>query len=195
MYFYILSALMENEFTKTIINEYFLNEQAVRISFAILFALIFYLIYIRFVRNFLGKTVLESEILAGRTGKREKRIKSWILFADRIGGGIIIISLLLFIMSELNFNISPILTGAGILGLVLGLGSQALIKDVLGGFFILLEGQYGVGDKVKIAGLDGEVKQITLRKTILFKKKSGAIHTIPNGEVKTVTVFKKKGAK
>jgi len=186
---------MDNNFTRAIINDYFISEQTVRIFFAIIFALVFYLIFVIFVRRFLGKTLLNSVIASGRAAKREKQIKSWILFMDRIGGAIIIFSLLLFIMSELNFNISPILTGAGIVGLVIGLGSQTIIKDLLGGFFILLEGQYSEGDKVKIAGLEGVVKKINLRKTVLVEGKSGAIHTIPNGEVKTVTVFKKKEKK
>lgn len=184
---------MNSNLTQAIINDYFLSEQTVRIFVAVLVALIAYWIFYRFVRHVL-RGVFVNAILPGiKTEKREKQIRGWILFFDSIGGTVIIFSLLLFVLSELNFNISPILTGAGIVGLVIGLGSQAIIKDIIGGFFILFEGQYCEGDDVKIAGLDGKVQKITLRRTILITKKKDAIHTIPNGEVKTVTVFRKKG--
>jgi len=102
----------------------------------------------------------------------------------------VFIILFLVIIYELGFNIMPILTGAGILGLAVSFGAQTLIKDLIAGFFIILENQYNVGDSVKIGENEGRVYKITLRTTILKDKDESRIF-IPNSEIKKVTVFKK----
>jgi small conductance mechanosensitive channel len=62
---------------------------------------------------------------------------------------------------------TPLLTTAGILGLAVGFGAQSLVKDVISGFFILFEDQYGVGDSIRIGDMEGVVEHMTLRVTIL----------------------------
>ena len=94
---------------------------------------------------------------------------------------------ILMIMGEFNLKTGPILTGAGILGLAVGFGAQSLVKDVISGFFILLEDQYGVGDAVRIGDLEGAVEHMTLRITIL-RNFEGHVHVIPNGIVTSLTV-------
>jgi small-conductance mechanosensitive channel len=93
----------------------------------------------------------------------------------------------LMIMGEFNLSTGPILTTAGILGLAVGFGAQSLVKDVISGFFILLEDQYGVGDAVRIGDLEGVVEHMTLRITIL-RNFEGHVHVIPNGSVSSLTV-------
>lgn len=95
----------------------------------------------------------------------------------------------LIIMSSWGFNIIPILTGAGILGLAISFGAQTLIKDLINGFLIIAEDQFNVGDRVKIGSFDGEVYKITLRLTILRDKKENLIY-IPNSQVTTVVKLK-----
>jgi small-conductance mechanosensitive channel len=93
----------------------------------------------------------------------------------------------IMIMGEFDLSTGPILTTAGILGLAVGFGAQSLVKDVISGFFILLEDQYGVGDAVRIGDLEGVVEHMTLRITIL-RNFEGHVHVIPNGSVSILTV-------
>jgi small-conductance mechanosensitive channel len=89
------------------------------------------------------------------------------------------------ILRELGFNITPLLTGAGIAGVAIGLGAQAIVRDFLAGFFILMENQIRVGDVIRTEGADGQVVRISLRTTHL-RDADGILHIIPNGEIKTV---------
>jgi len=95
---------------------------------------------------------------------------------------------ILMALDALGVHIVALLAGAGIAGLALGFGAQGLIKDVLTGFFILFEDQYGVGDAVAINGSSGTVIGIGLRLTKL-KGASGELYIIPNGQISEVTNF------
>lgn len=92
---------------------------------------------------------------------------------------------LLIILPEFGINIAPILAGAGLIGLAVGMASKDIISDFISGLFIILEDQYNIGDRVKVAGIEGEVKEITLRKTII-KDKNGLFYLIPNSQIKTI---------
>lgn len=83
-------------------------------------------------------------------------------------------------------NIGPLLAGAGILGLAFSFGAQSLVKDVIAGFFILVENQFGVGDVIEIAGKSGSVERMTLRVTVL-RDGEGTMHVIPNSAITTVS--------
>jgi small conductance mechanosensitive channel len=82
-----------------------------------------------------------------------------------------------------SVNITPVLTGAGVLGLAVGFGAQSLVKDVISGLFIIMENQYRKGDVIKIAGESGVVEEINLRRTIL-RDGDGVYHVVPNGEIR-----------
>jgi small-conductance mechanosensitive channel len=97
---------------------------------------------------------------------------------------------LLMILRELNLDITPILTGAGIAGVAIGFGAQTLVKDVISGFFLLLENQVRVGDVVSINGTGGLCEAITLR-TIVLRDESGAVHIFPNGSITTLANMSK----
>lgn len=86
----------------------------------------------------------------------------------------------------LEIQIGPILAAAGVLGLAVGFGAQSLVKDLISGFFILLEDQIRVGDVVEIAGKAGVVERMNLKMTIL-RDLSGNVHFVPNGEISVVT--------
>ena len=104
-------------------------------------------------------------------------------------GKIIIILLISFmIMSELNVPIGPILAGFGIVGIAVGFGAQYLIRDLIAGFFIILENQYRVGDVAKVADIAGLVEEINLRKTVL-RDLDGIVHHIPNGEIRVASNY------
>ena len=104
-----------------------------------------------------------------------------------------IISIML-ILEELGINIAPILAGAGVLGLAVSFGAQNLVKDVITGFFILFEDQYGMGDVIQVDSHVGIVENMNLRTTIL-RDMAGNVHIIPNGEIKQVVVMTKLWAR
>lgn len=88
----------------------------------------------------------------------------------------------LMILRELGLDITPLLTGAGIAGLAVGFGAQHLVRDVISGFFLLLEDQVNVGDVVRVNGTEGQVESVKLR-TITLRDVSGTVHIIPNGAI------------
>ena len=92
----------------------------------------------------------------------------------------------MIVLPEFGINITPFLAGAGILGLVIGMGSKDLITDFLAGLFIILENQYRIDDIVVIAGIEGMVKDINFRRTILVDK-DGTVHYVPNGQIKVTS--------
>lgn len=104
-------------------------------------------------------------------------------------GNIAIYTILLFMVLNLfGVDIRPILAGAGVIGLAIGFGAQSLVKDFVSGLFILVENQYGIGDKVKIGAFEGNVIRITMRSTVL-KDDEGKIYYISNGLIKNVINF------
>jgi small conductance mechanosensitive channel len=95
------------------------------------------------------------------------------------------------VLKELGVEIAPVLAAAGIVGLAVGFGAQSLVKDVISGFFILLEDQIRVGDVVEIAGKGGLVEKINLKTTIL-RDLAGNVHYVPNGHIDVVTNMTKE---
>jgi small conductance mechanosensitive channel len=88
-------------------------------------------------------------------------------------------------LGVLGVNTGPILAGAGLVGLAVGLGAQSLVTDVVSGFFILFEGQYLVGDLVEIGEATGRVEAVSIRHTQV-RDAQGKLHIIPNGQIKEV---------
>lgn len=92
----------------------------------------------------------------------------------------------LIILREIGVDIGPILASAGILGLAVGFGAQNLVRDVVSGFFILLENQIGVGDVAVINGTGGLVEEVNIR-TIVLRDAAGTVHVFPNGTISTLS--------
>ena len=92
----------------------------------------------------------------------------------------------LMIIRELGYDIAPLVAGAGIVGIAIGFGAQTLVKDLIGGFFVLLEGQFYVGDVVHVGLIKGKVEAIKLR-TTLVRDGEGVLNIIPNGEMRVVS--------
>jgi len=101
---------------------------------------------------------------------------------------------LLMILGELGIQLAPLLATAGIGALAIGFGAQSLVKDVINGFFIILENQYRIGDVIDVAGVSGLVESITLRRTVL-RDLEGRVHFVPNGEIKIVSNLSKEWAR
>ncbi len=118
--------------------------------------------------------------------ERQKRARTLASVLRSLGLVAILVAASLMVLAELGVDIAPLLAGAGILGLALGLGAQSLVRDLMGGFFILVEEQFHAGDVVAIGAITGTVERMTLRATYL-RDLDGSLHLIPNGEVRIVS--------
>lgn len=96
--------------------------------------------------------------------------------------------MILLLLSEINVQVGPLLASAGVLGLAIGFGAQGLVKDVITGFFIILEDQFAVGDVIQTGTFKGTVEVIGLRTTKLVSWQ-GEVHIIPNGTIASVTNY------
>ena len=101
---------------------------------------------------------------------------------------------LLLMLDEIGFNLGPLLAGASVVGVALAFGAQSLVRDVLSGFFILLEDQYGVGDSITVFDVTGTVEEVNLRVTQV-RAGDGTVWYIPNGEIRKVGNSAKEWAK
>jgi small conductance mechanosensitive channel len=119
------------------------------------------------------------------TTLREKRGQT-IAQLLRSVGRVLILTIAVLLTFNVFINIAPILAGAGILGLAISFGAQSLVRDVISGFFILLENQFAVGDVIEAAGKSGVVERMTMR-VVILRDLEGTMHVIPNGEMKVVS--------
>jgi small conductance mechanosensitive channel len=119
------------------------------------------------------------------TTLREKRGRT-ITQLLRSVGRVVIVTLAILLTFNVFINIAPILAGAGILGLAISFGAQSLVRDIISGFFILLENQFAVGDVIEAVGKSGVVERMTLR-VVVLRDIEGTMHVIPNGEMKVVS--------
>src|SRR5579883_3235609 len=110
----------------------------------------------------------------GSTIEMEKRATTIISVLSKLASMVIWLVALVMALTETGFHIEPLLAGLGVAGLALGLGAQTLIKDWLGGLFLLLEDQIRIGDSVTINGVSGDVVEMNLRTTVL-RAESGAV--------------------
>jgi small-conductance mechanosensitive channel len=133
------------------------------------------------INSFIGKVSVSTKAAAALK-KRAQTLAS--LTANIANVGILGVALVM-IIAEWGVNITPIITGLGVVGLAISFGTQTLIRDIVSGFFILFENVYNVGDRVKIAGVEGSVKEINLRTTIL-EGEDGKTFVIPNSAIQTV---------
>jgi small conductance mechanosensitive channel len=120
---------------------------------------------------------------AGSERLSEVRTMSGVIRAT----GLAIIGLIAGFMclDAIGFNLAPLLASAGIAGIAIGLAAQTIVKDVLNGFLILVEGQFSVGDQVRVAGVSGVVEALTLRRTSV-RDADGTLYVIPNSQITTV---------
>jgi small conductance mechanosensitive channel len=110
----------------------------------------------------------------------------------RWGTGILIVgSALLMLLSTFGVDITPLLASVGVAGLAVSLGAQSLIKDLIGGFLILAENQYAVGDHIQVGEVLGQVERFTLRATYV-RALNGRLYVVPNGEVRIVANLTKE---
>jgi small conductance mechanosensitive channel len=143
----------------------------------------------RWIAKWMEKFVYEKDPLqASEAKKRAHTLGNILRHAFLI---IITFVAVLMILGELGIQLGPLLATAGIGALAIGFGAQGLVKDLISGFFIILENQYRIGDVIEVAGVSGLVESVSLRKTVL-RDLQGKVHTIPNGEIKVASNFSKE---
>lgn len=123
--------------------------------------------------------------------EREKRARTLASLLRAVGTTLVLIVAAMMALREIGLDITPLIAGAGVAGLAIGFGAQSLIKDIVAGFFILLEDQFHVGDVIQAGGVSGQVERMTLRMTIV-RDLQGTVHFIPNGEIKVASNLTKE---
>jgi moderate conductance mechanosensitive channel len=154
-------------------------------------ARILLLILLAFAANRFAASVIrnaEHEIADGddlKTQERRKRLHTVGATSRRFFSVLIWSAAALMVLRELDVDITPVLTGAGIIGLAVGFGAQTLVKDIISGLFLIAEDQVRLGDVAEINGIGGAVEEINLR-TIVLRDLEGTLHYIANGEIRTL---------
>lgn len=116
---------------------------------------------------------------------RKSRMQTFLPIVRNVLFFVLLVMAILVVLSELSIEIMPLLAGAGIFGIALGFGAQAVVRDFLNGFIVIFEDLLQVGDIVRVGGRVGLVEKITIRK-IQLRDLSGAVHTVPFSEVSVV---------
>jgi small conductance mechanosensitive channel len=138
---------------------------------------------LRAITNLLVKHAA-SQARAAQIREQQTRTLAGVLYgaASKVVWGVA----LLTAMPEFGINVTPVATLAGLGSLALGFGAQNLVRDVITGFYIVLEDQYVVGDTIQFGDYAGRVEHLTLRRTVI-RDARGALVTIANGEIRTVS--------
>jgi len=143
---------------------------------------------IRRLRNIMLRYQLRGR---GQDAEAQKRIDT----LTGIIAKVLIISvwcmLIMVFLRRLGIDIAPLIAGAGVAGLAMGFGAQELVRDVIAGFFILLDNQVRVGDAATINGTSGLVEKIDLR-TIVLRDLTGTVHIFQNGKINSLSNMTKE---
>lgn len=158
-----------------------LSSTGLRILGILIFTFIFWRLTKRLPSRLMGLVINQTH-----DHEAKKRINTLSSLLNYILTVVLFLLAVVMILDALEIAIGPILAAAGVVGVALGFGAQHLVKDIISGFFILVDDQLRVGDVVKTAGKDGIVERVTLRMTVL-RDFAGNVHYIPNGSIDTVT--------
>jgi len=123
--------------------------------------------------------------LRERTERARQRAKTLGVLFKSIASAVIGVVTIMMLLGEFDINLGPLIAGAGIVGVAIGFGSQALVGDLLSGIFMLIEDQYGVGDVIDAGDATGTVESVGLR-TTRIRDVRGTLWHIPNGEIRRV---------
>lgn len=160
---------------------------AVRIAFILVFAYVCTRAVSRMLRALRTYTVKMMLRAGGGTDyELEKRAATIGGLARKAMFVLIWATAWLMVLKEMNFDVRPLLAGAGVAGVAIGFGAQNIVKDVLGGLFLMMENQIRINDVAIINGKGGVVEEINLRTTVL-RGEDGAAHIFPNGGIQSLS--------
>jgi small-conductance mechanosensitive channel len=165
-----------------------LLEHGVPILIIIGLAYLFYMIV-----KVLSPPILERLVKSRGKGRRArsehaKRAKTLSSVVTQATAIFIVIIAIFMILSEVGLDITPLIAGAGVAGIAIGFAAQHFIRDLIGGFLIIFENQFDVGDVIKVADVLGGVEEVNLRRTLL-RDLDGILHIIPNGEIRVASNY------
>ena len=152
------------------------------IGFVLVIALLFWEVFSAWVESTIQRRAAEGG------GQRLRTLLPLAQNALRI---VLVVMVGLIVLSEIGVNIAPLLAGAGVVGLAIGFGAQALVKDIITGIFILIEDSVAVGDVVLVAGHSGVVERLTVR-SMFLRDLEGNVHALPFGVVDTIQNYTKE---
>lgn len=159
------------------------RDRAPKLAVILLLAFVF----VRLLRIISNRVVAFNERHARTGAQRAHQVRNVTGVVRSVGVFLIVFFTLMAVLKDgFNINIEPLLASAGIVGLAIGFGAQPLVKDVINGFFILVEDQFQVGDVIRVAGVSGKVEEITMRRTLL-RDADGTLHVVPNGAIQLVS--------
>jgi small conductance mechanosensitive channel len=150
----------------------------------IIFAII--VIFISYLLIIITKKTIRKVILSMRRNKKESQQLLTIshLFSNIVSTFISFVAIVM-ILNKFGINTSALVTGAGVIGLAVSFGSQELIRNIISGLFIIIEGLYYIGDTISIDDITGTCEKINLHNTYL-RDFTGKLHIIPNGEIRKI---------
>ena len=152
------------------------------IGFVLVVALLFWEVFSAYVETTIQRRAAEGG------GQRLRTLLPLAQNALRI---VLVVLVGLIVLSEIGVNIAPLLAGAGVVGLAIGFGAQALVKDIITGVFILIEDSVSIGDVVLVAGHSGVVERMTVR-SMFLRDLEGNVHALPFGVVDTIQNYTKE---
>lgn len=157
-----------------------------RILLVLVFALVALGLVKRLLQHMQQQLTKKAQVEGEPPSESAKRVETLTRLVRQAVNLILLITVFLVVLRELGVNIAPILAGAGILGLAVGFGAQNLVRDVISGFFFILENQVRVGDVAIINGTGGLVEAVNFR-TIVLRDVSATVHVFPNGTIDTLS--------
>lgn len=176
-----------------IIQDFFSNftwdtiiKTGLRVTLILVFAWIVMMVLKKFLRRLEKHLTDKSEREGEPPSESEKRVETIVRLVRQATLIALWLTVSLVILKELGIEIAPIIASAGIVGLAVGFGAQNLVRDVISGFFIILENQIRVGDVAIVNGTGGLVEKINFRTTVL-RDLGGAVHVFPNGTISTLS--------
>jgi len=128
-----------------------------------------------------------ASVASGRPAKASRAISVISLVQGVLWGALILLAGLIA-LSQSGVDLGPMLAGAGVVGLVIGLGAQSLLKDILAGIFYVIDDAFRIGEYVEVGNLRGTVERLSLR-SMQVRHHRGALHTIPYGAVPSITNY------
>ncbi len=134
------------------------------------------------VRHLLERRAFETDAGEVPPLEMERRLSTIARLVVRVAGTVLVVIGALMAFGEFGIDIGPAVAGLGVVGIAVGFGAQALVRDWLAGIFIVIENQYSAGDVVRIADVQGVVEDFSLRRTTL-RDLDGTVHTVPNGHI------------
>ncbi|MDT8444301.1 MAG: mechanosensitive ion channel family protein [Desulfuromonadales bacterium] len=157
-----------------------------RILLVLLFAWIIMVLVKRLLLHMEQHLIRKSQVEGEPPSESAKRVETLTRLIRQAVYLLLVVTVVLVVLKEIGVDIAPILAGAGILGLAVGFGGQNLVRDVISGFFFILENQVRVGDVAIINGTGGLVEAVNFR-TIVLRDLSATVHVFPNGTINTLS--------